>query len=78
MCPSEPLSAVLQYCMFWVRTAEMDSKHDQKGKTLAVVLCEDTRDRLVLQEVEKAEMSAKTSAWCFTVIRDISFFCSYL
>jgi len=51
-----------------VRTAGKNSKHSQKSKTLTVVLCEGTGVRLVLQEVEKAELSAETSVWCLAVI----------
>lgn len=43
-----------------VRTAEKDSKHDQKSKTVEVVLCEGTGGRLVLHEVEKEELPAET------------------
>lgn len=59
--------------MIWLRkirvkTAGKDSKHGQKSENLAVVLCEDTGDSLVLHEVEKAELSAENSVWCLTVV----------
>lgn len=59
--------------MIWLRkirvkTAGKASKHGQKTKILAAVLCEDTGDRLVLYEVEKAELSAENSVWCLIVI----------
>lgn len=70
--PCKHPSAVLQ-AMVWLRiirdkTAEKDSRHGQKSKTLAVVLCKDTGDRLVSHEAEKAELSAETSVWCLTGI----------